>query len=309
MGSWDTTCLITQMAICPGDEVRLFFITQGPSLIQNGKLAKPNGTCYNNELWAPRTCGIKAVYYDYGRVEAAEPEWYINQVMDRFRKDIIEQEQGENEYHDHAVKKEDLVGMDGFYKLLDLCQESRAYVSGKLGVVFNGPTWLGVGFVMVHEKIYQAMISEAINKTLDPYTSGKRKRNMKNETDKHVDKIYALHAITDIKKRFAADFDLHGHGIFYHVDPLGVLGIADHMKWIEKMAKEGVDRNDEKVTQLVEIVAETINFLFNMEAMRKHWTPMCGHGSQSDEWRAHKHLALTVNEMCDEREEEENKYV
>lgn len=303
------------MAICPGDEVRLFFITQGPALIQHGKLAKPNGTCYNNELWAPRTCAIKAIYDDYGRVAEAEPEWYINQVMDRFRKDIIEQEQGENEYHDLAVKKEDLVGMDGFYKLLELCQESRAYVSGRLGFIFNGPDWLGVGFVLVHEFAYQKMISDELNKTIDPYTSGKRATLTLNKVNEHVDKIYALNNIKPasssekdkaeyLSAKYKAYFDLHDHGIFYHIDPLGVLGIADHMKWIEEMAEEGVDRNDKKVTQLVNIVVESVEFIFNMSAMRKHWTPMCGHGSQSNEWRAHKLLAQTVVDFCMKREEE-----
>jgi hypothetical protein len=305
MGSWDTSCLITQMAISPGDEVRLFFITQGPELIQHGKLAKPNGTCYNNELWAPRTCAIKATYDDYGGVIGAGPEWYIDLVMDRFRKDIIEQEQGENEYHDHAVKKDDLVGMDGFYKLLDLCQESRAYVSGQLGAIFSGPDWLGVGFVMVHEFAYQKMISDELNKTIDPYTSGKRKSTMQNKVNEHVDKIYALHALTDVSDKFAASFDIHGHGLFYHIDPLGIVGISDHMKWIEKMIEDGVPRDDKKIAQLVDIVAESIDFIFNMSAMRKHWTPMCGHGSQSDEWRAHRLLAQTVVDFCDKRENED----
>ena len=78
MGSWNATCMISQMPIIPGMKVRAFFLQATSGKLPGGDL------CSYDDVWSPICPPIRAIYDDYGRVRFDEDcfevsflkEWY-----------------------------------------------------------------------------------------------------------------------------------------------------------------------------------------------------------------------------------------
>ena len=61
MGSFATTCAVSELPIEAGDKVRYLLLSSNP-YIEGVK-------CHTSDLWFPRTYPVQAVYNDYGSIE------------------------------------------------------------------------------------------------------------------------------------------------------------------------------------------------------------------------------------------------
>jgi hypothetical protein len=121
MGSFNACCGISKLPILYGDEVVDFLIGETGSLRDCGFI------CYPNDLWAPITIQTYGIYDDYGRIVPVDG-WHLDYVTKIMRKHVIELEAGDNEYHDIAIKKDEL----DFDLIQEAMHEGRLYVSSFL---------------------------------------------------------------------------------------------------------------------------------------------------------------------------------
>ena len=86
MGCWNETCGITQMPICAGDKVRMFFIVKNNYSDDSYDVAHS----YTTDLWKPFGLPIKGTYDEYGRIENIEEDAMSDLLLESIREMIIE---------------------------------------------------------------------------------------------------------------------------------------------------------------------------------------------------------------------------
>ena len=95
MGCWNKTCGLSKLHIYAGNPVYVFVLEQNLN----------HDRCYATAFWSPVLVPFESVYDDYSGGENSGGVWFQH-IMDGVREKLIEQEVGENEYHDIAVKRE-----------------------------------------------------------------------------------------------------------------------------------------------------------------------------------------------------------
>lgn len=117
MGSWNACCGISKLPIQFGDPVVDFFIGDV------GRFRDSGFICYSNDLWAPLTIQTYGVYDDYGQIRE-EAGWHSDYVVKVLKTHLVELEQGENKYHDIAIKRDDMT----FELAQEAVHEGRLYL-------------------------------------------------------------------------------------------------------------------------------------------------------------------------------------
>lgn len=125
MGSFDMTCAISGLPIGAGDPIRYMLLTQNP--YHRGKTAGES-TCYQTDIWFPRTFPLRAKYNDYGGCDGLQAGPQADAWLFGLKKDLIEKGWGDNACHDVPAKK----GM-GMAALREAAWEGRLHVSQSVG--------------------------------------------------------------------------------------------------------------------------------------------------------------------------------
>lgn len=149
MGSFNSTCCISNLPISVCDPVRFLFLTQ----TRRHKSVRP---VYSTDLWVPRTWPLKAFYNDYGSIENWETGPMLDVILEGFQKDLIEMEVGKNEFHDVAIHK-----TSTFEQILEASWEGRLTVSPKWGDNTDSrldTNALPVSLAMIREDVWQELI-------------------------------------------------------------------------------------------------------------------------------------------------------
>lgn len=112
MGCWNKTCGLTRLPIFHGEDTYVFVIEQNND---------PTSRCDTHALWQPFILPFEAKYNDYGAGE----DWdkHANFIVNGVANNLIEQEVGDNKYHDIAVKREGF----GPKQFFEACHEGRLY--------------------------------------------------------------------------------------------------------------------------------------------------------------------------------------
>lgn len=95
MGCWNGTCTLTGLPILHGDEVYVF------PLVDN----IGDSPCYTTSHYKPISLPFEGVYDDYGGAEKCHGP-FLDKTIEDLRNILVEQEQGENEFHDIEVKRD-----------------------------------------------------------------------------------------------------------------------------------------------------------------------------------------------------------
>lgn len=96
MGSWYKTCGLSNLHITDGEEVMVFVLE--PNTDKTDR-------CYNTAFWKPLLLPFYSKYADYGRGDG-DSGIALPYIMEAIKKDLVECDVGENQYHDIAVKKD-----------------------------------------------------------------------------------------------------------------------------------------------------------------------------------------------------------
>lgn len=150
MGSFNTSCMVSQQTIVPGSHVVILPISQQATynpveLIKDGKETSQYGfantTCYPTAFWGYAGPMIRGQYDDYGCFELFETPENKNNLITFFEQlltDAFTTKQGNNEYHDHPFDIHSLYERKKQYsfvelvaiwdKVWDVSQENRLFV-------------------------------------------------------------------------------------------------------------------------------------------------------------------------------------
>lgn len=308
MGSWNHTCMVSQMHILEGDEVVELW------LVEQNSYDKYSHYVYSTHLWRPYPVLMYGKYTDYGESDAGLQDCpRVDLLLDVIKRDIVEREQGETPYHDHAVVKE---GLD-FKRLHTIDHGGRGQVRG-----YKGP--LALKHALVKKSLFDKILS-------DYYIEEARWKNKEKYTGYHTVKIY----FADVVKNLVADVrwvrdyfdaDIEGAETMSESELESAKQVARMMRSFSRSVSETFWGN-EKAPLFTKYMGEgsgegraaatNINYFgeeydelsdedlayhieehlkFQWLAMfmsnsRKAWMPQVGQGSQSDEILPYKLLA------------------
>lgn len=185
MGSFNTTCFVSQQTISTDDEVVVIPISQQTSyspveLISNGKsgdkkyskYGHTSSTCNSTAFWSYEGPLLKGKYDDYGRVtfdDTPENKEYINLFLTNLSSKVFNVIEGENKSHDIPLIFSDIYNPKNNYsfeelisimdKVWEVSNESRLFVKNYLGEPVN------LSFSIMHKATADYLIDSVNNKT------------------------------------------------------------------------------------------------------------------------------------------------
>jgi hypothetical protein len=310
MGSWNNTCGLTNLPIISGEEVYVFPIQE----VDNSKY---RSHCYSTALYKPMMVPFVAKYNDYGAGEECSGV-ALDLFVEEMRRELVELEVGENQYHDIAVKRDDF-DIDKFFEAV---HKYRMFVKGW------GTTDRPVYFTMIRKDVADRMWKEW---TFDQYKGSEGTVPEGFESDQYYIKnvTYAkiaamipeyLAAISKVveqlnneeitidryiigslllRNEVAEKFLLDGiFRYFGHHDFWDLLNTKECI--IKYIMSGDLDRAEEFIRNF--IIGIMINHM--MESTRRIWLPVMHQGSQSEEYAEYRFLNSLANDVITARESE-----
>lgn len=310
MGSYHTTCNISQLPIVPGDPVRVLFLgkcpysmdPRNPQAIGEGSNSREG--CYPTDFWYPRTVPLKAKYDDYGRVRDVEKGLGQDIFWEQLQDDIYEVDAGENRFHDPASSKK----MD-WDQMWWVVEEGRLRTKRVYPDEHNHVA-VPVCAVMIREDVWQAMLALKNPFEGHEYVNGKYEYSpltldfYKSIMLKAINKVLSK-PMSDWEKKYALEtgssrfrYSMHFQGLFLdHNNPAGTNGYEFYLqRLIEKIEAGLLTLDSPEAKDLIHSIAEIQHVKGMFTALRKTWHPGTGRGSQNSEYEtnAQFHHAMAL---------------
>lgn len=310
MGCWNGTCGISQMAILSGEPTIGFLMLRNHP---DGWAA--NGHCYSTQYWCPLSLPIEGIYNDYGTLEDVdETNWNYKLATDYIKDNVIEKGVGDNKYHDITVSKDDL----DWDKIADAMHEDRLELkTGGFWVkYYPHVTGLPVGFMMVHKRVFDAIIEKGIEgwwgkatmetlmKDGEDIIAYFRKQNKEYEDAVSKEDLAVARLMQRLNLEMICDNDRNNHlkNITISVEGAGFNTGKEYMGYLSEKISEGY--TDEQLKPIIKKMAEFYIFQYAMSMLRKTWMPQAGAGGQSDEMEMYTTVNQAVDGIIAERQAE-----
>lgn len=306
MGCWNKTCGLTTLPIHCGEEVMVVPIVQSPY----------KDRCYSTALWHPVFLPFWAKYDDYGGGDNSTGS-LLSSFIEYAKENLVEMEQGPNQYHDIAVKASDFTE-SSFYEAV---HEGRLNFNGYQGRQQN------VDFVMIRKDVidkfkdrhvFEAYVGEGkgsvgYSKSYINYTWS--------DMISHIPEFVA-----NVKAEMTAPEKYEGHAAMRvnylrALNPTGEYGdkfkganlvpswlnlnsssVRESALWeVRDTIALATVSDDNLAAEMVEDVL-TLRFVnYLMSSMRKIWVPGCHEGSQGEELEVYAMLGDIYKERKAER--------
>lgn len=275
MGSWNETCMITNLPIVYNDPVVCQVIVQAPFASPMKSAATSN---HPFDRFCPVGWPFRAKYNDYGYIKDIEEDAFTNDTLDYMRSRIVERELGENRYHDHAVSRAAL----SWETLDDWFRGKRVLFENAVARAYpEYPQQRSVGLVMIHQTVYETMA--AYRNEWEGYGRGTVEE--------------------EIEKAFAA----RGSGEAMPSRPKSLLIWRINRLIRGREMNHPLDLLDSQAATKDEIaarLAKMVHFETAMTYARKQWMPTSGAGSQSEEWGLFERIDEAGKLIAERRKEE-----
>jgi len=311
MGCWNQTCGLTQIHIRAGEPVLVF------PLIESNR----DSLCYSTPYWTPFPIPFASEYNDYGGGENSSGLG-LDMILHFLQKNLAEIEQGENKYHDIAVKRE---GFDED-KFWEAIHEMRLKVN-----VYNKEK--EIGFVMIKQSVVDYLIEHEQFSQYEGYDE----KGSKYTKYKFADILTSLEVVLDklfvveeedsdvpeelreklkflmrynALERISSDIvdaDKHNwaaqwlrYGIGSH---LGYSGFSSSI--VENKLFKYVEAGDREGARELMVQFFTMKFIDSfMMGTRKFWSPQAGAGSQNNDQSGYRLLMGAMAHVLDEEKAE-----
>jgi hypothetical protein len=278
---------------------------------------KDYDACYSTGLFAPLLLPFESVYDDYGGGEDSSGP-ALDYIMSMIKKDLVEMEVGENQYHDIEVKKEGF----GPEKFFEAVHEDRLSIQDRFRAE---PTQLY--FTMFRKDIVDDILE---NRRIQDYvgdgkgTCGYGNNYIKYKFANIVADIRPLlnEAMEKIAKAKEENDTLANYMLYHDFEGMFPYGHPNKVaKWLrgdsyrysrivdmKRVIRRGLEIGTvESINKLEELLTEHVKALYIdgfMHAARKTWIPGGHEGSQSMSGGALRLLATaTINALDKEKAE------
>jgi hypothetical protein len=324
MGCWNKTCGLSNMHIHAGEKVYTFILERTSGSVGDSH-------CYSTHLYTPILIPFYSEYDDYGSGENNHGIG-LNVIIESIRNKLIEQEVGENKYHDIAVKK------DTFDEtaLFESIRESRLYVKNYWERYDKIPG-TQIDMLMMKKCVVDNILT---NHKIEKYKSGNYVYHTFGDVVQEIDTV-----IEKVKKDIEDTNNKIAHYHKVDSDTESVLSLKDTYFGLlrNKYYLRGIgEKNEMKIgdylwyadehhfSTIVPIVETFFDFMMNdqikeakeflidflkgcfiaqfMEHTRHSWIPQGGEGSQNVELDGHKLLAQTVLKIAEQEEKEREEW-
>lgn len=308
MGSWNNTCALTNLPIHSGEAVYVF-------PVKEKDLSKYRSHCYSTALYKPMLIPFEAKYNDYGAGEECTGI-ALDLFVEEMRRELVELEVGENQYHDIAVKKDEF-DIDKFFEAV---HEDRLFVGG--WAESNRPVY----FAMVRKDVADRMWNEW---TFDKWKGSKGEVPAGFESDQYYIKNVTYAKIATLISKYLAlisenikelsdseiNIDRYIRRNLLNRDDVAeqfLLGgifrcFENHEFWdllntreciVNHIMNGDLDKAEEFIRSAM--MGVMINSM--MESTRRIWTPVMHMGSQSEEHAEYRLLHQLANDVMDARD-------
>jgi hypothetical protein len=296
MGSWNSTCGISNLPIEYGDEVKVVFLK---NKIGNEKIGanNPIGGCYPTDYWTPISLPFSATYADYGRAENFQEElpakMFVEQMEAMLKRDELE-------IHPDIMSKDSPETIEHVADFCDYVERGRVAINKQL-----------VSFTLIHKKIWEGAVkAEKINEIAKDYDLYLESLFEEIKEERYESTTTVLFAESRHKKKMEEFAWSHIAAFFrdsyLHREITGACSDA----LIESIRTEKCPK-----TELTEAYKDLIvNFTAMSSALmglRRPWAPpLCGTGSQHTGWEEHLELNkatrnLILSKIQEEKEDQE----
>lgn len=289
MGCWNHTCMISQMHILSDDDVvEVWLAKQIPYREDN-----EGHYTYATAVWSPFPILLYGKYNDYGETEKYEQGPRHDLLLELIKDEIIERDMGENQYHDHEVRKEGLT----FERLHTIDHGGRGLVRG----------WNGKNRALKHAVINRRLFDKIMNEF---YLESAEWTNPETYEGYYVKKTYLKDISKDLLEgiKWVRAYIAQDEHSKYRAHDLS------HMFWKNKDAPAfvkymggrgegqahsvpayfGFEYEHLTDEELVVHIEEHLKFQwlsYFVDLSRKMWSPQTGQGSQSQEYHAYELLS------------------
>lgn len=271
MGCWNETCMVSNMPILSGDEV-VMIIMQSNQIDSNG--------VYPISYW--NICSVLfGKYNDYGGIEDVKKDNSYAFSKNWLSENLIPREQGENEYHDHAVTPEDIT----ISKLNDWFHGDRCLAKDILGNVCS------VREAFVKKDVWGYLV----NKDIQVYQGVANKSHIKSDimsalNPVYEESIYLCDGTEEQKKYFKKM--IQSQQIMSKLSELRH-GL-DLLHLNQKYFKE----------QNADLISEIGMFISHLDILRKTLHCTTGSGSQAAHFKELQEFSEFVMDKCADKIQE-----
>jgi hypothetical protein len=300
MGSWEETCMVSQLPIRYEDPVKLFLLQQVRKLSENGGGYTMSSPIY--EVMCPPLTGY---YDDYGRIDGIEEDTsfqLLAHILPSIKAKVNISERAKDSWITPMGKKKPVdTDMDKVKQFLCFVERDGVTQNDKWFAHYQG---LGIGVALIHEEIYQECLKIAKNPKLK----------------QEILRISSL-LQPDVKNtegaskslRTAFEFGDEMSGVFgYHSQWFAQQALREgtlYQNWKGEQ-HEGKHLQAEILEKVFDSMLEVLDFEGFLCNTRTSWMVQTGKGSQVwglDEYHAHKTLADRIIKFCDRAIEDYNK--
>ncbi len=150
MGCWNATCAVTGLPIFDDDEVEVL-------LVKTITGQDSSSFCEPYSYYVPLPLTFSGQYNDYGAVKNCHGV-ALDIIVESLRKVLTEREEGENEYHELEVKREDF----NIEKLFRLDHEGLLYINTFGKHQFDMREAHRVTHLTIHKHVYDTIVSNIV---------------------------------------------------------------------------------------------------------------------------------------------------
>ena len=146
MGSWNGTCMISNLPIMSGDKIKLVLLQPRFS----SKKFVCSGYCYSTGLMTPLFLPIEGEYNDYGMIENIVEDWNFKLIEDYFKRKFSQIYGG---YENQPIKD---------FTLTDILSSIER---GNLKVIKNGEedyAELNLAFTMIRKDVWDGIYEKYV---------------------------------------------------------------------------------------------------------------------------------------------------
>jgi hypothetical protein len=282
MGSWNGTCMISNLPITYRDRIKLVILHSPHTKKHSLAMA---GYCYTTDILRPAFFPISGTYNDYGGIEEIDNDWSYKLITSILKL----------HYNEIEVEKE----LKSDYKLEDFI---FGIERGSLKVfIDSGFVDTNFSYVMIREDIWDGIVKNEMN--IMNYWNEEEEYFENGERNYYIDAPTFTQRKINKSMEFVEKYKQMGFNVLPPFTPL--FEFSDRPFDTEEHGKYIINNISEDHQILKDMVEMRLIRTF-LESIRKGWMVQAGAGSQTDEIRPYLLLCDLIKEASDKLKYDED---